>query len=79
MTEVTDILIWNIPSVCPVVAAAGRLVYLATLSECTACSGVGRGMNMNMNINTVDCWKDTVRGKPVLLAENPAPMSFPTA
>lgn len=74
MTEVTDILIWNIPSVCPVAAAAGSVVYLATLSECTAYSGVGRGMNMN--INRVDCWKYTVRGKPVLLAENPVPMSL---
>jgi hypothetical protein len=29
-----------------------------------------------MNINTVDCWNDTDREKPVLLAENPVPMSL---
>jgi len=69
MTEVTDILIWDSPSVC-LVPIAVLVACLDTLSECRACSDVGT------DINTVGCWNDTERGKPVLLAEYPVPMSL---
>jgi len=42
MTEVTDILIWESPSVC-LVASAVLVACLDTLSECGAYSGVGTG------------------------------------
>jgi len=75
MTEVTVILIWDSPSVC-LVAAAVLVACLDTLSECRAYSGVARAIDMDTNINTVGCWNDTERGKPVLLAEYPVPMSL---
>jgi len=31
---------------------------------------------MNTNMSALDCWNDNDRGYPVLLAENPVPMSL---
>jgi len=58
------------PSIC-LVAAAGLVVCLETLSECKAYSGVGRELNMNMNM--VGCWNDTDRGKTRTAGRIPCP------
>jgi hypothetical protein len=56
------------------VAAAGPVVCLETLSKCTAYSGVGKEINMSMN--TAGCWNDNDRRKTVLLTEHPVQMSL---